>query len=137
MLQPKRDGECVAVGNNRADEGGGVDVALNKVAAKARVSVHGALAVDPIADLELAEVGLLERLRSDADLEVAAVVGLVRIEFGDGETGAVDAMLSPIWQSFRIVAVLPMVIEYPPPPDLVASCGEMSMMGARSSTAEV
>lgn len=90
MLQSQSDSQSVFCRNYGANESGSIDVTLNEVTSKTCVCIHCTFAVDSITDFEFAEVGLFERFRCDADLEVAALVGFVGVEFGDGETGAVD-----------------------------------------------
>ena len=84
--QSEREGECVAGGHDRPDERGGINVALDKVASEPCVRIHGALAVDLVALLQLAKVGLLERLGRHADLKVPRS----RVKLGHRETGAID-----------------------------------------------
>lgn len=74
-----------SVGDDLLDSGYGVDMALHDMPAEALVRGHCALAVDPVADDEVAEVRERDCLGREADLERRGV------EFKHGQARAVDA----------------------------------------------
>jgi hypothetical protein len=82
------EGEGVAVGRHRQDGRNGIDVALDKVAAHARVCRDGALEVDLGALLQRPQVGPAERLGSYTNLERRLV------KLGDGQTRAWQTLAS-------------------------------------------